>query len=180
MKKIFLSLLITLLLGACLSVKHRAPGEPADAAAMTMNPKDSVIKTQNPGLSWLDMESGYEKARKEGKILMIDMYTDWCGWCKVMDRKTFSNDTIKNYLKKYFVTVKMNPEKAHTFILGKDTFDQSQLHSWLGYGRTFGYPTIYFWLKPGESEERYAAIGFNESWDFISILEQVQKKAVKK
>jgi thiol:disulfide interchange protein len=46
-------------------------------------------------LKWYGWNEGYAKAVKEGKIVLVDAYTDWCGWCKKMDRDTYSNP--RNY-----------------------------------------------------------------------------------
>jgi thioredoxin-related protein len=41
----------------------------------------------------------------------MDVYTDWCGWCKVMDKKTFSNPDVIEYVNKNFYAVKLNAEQ---------------------------------------------------------------------
>jgi thiol:disulfide interchange protein len=86
---------------------------------------------QTPALAWFDFESGYEKAAKEGKILLVDAYTDWCGWCKVMDRNTYTNAQIIETLNANFVAVKFNPEKAKTFKFGGKTMNNDELLLWL-------------------------------------------------
>ena len=179
MKSLRYIYLLPVVLMACMAQRPYGTIEPDGKAVNTsfinMKPADSSAKKPE-GMVWLDFESGYAKAIKENKILLVDVYTDWCGWCKVMDRKTYTNDTVLQYIKAHYVAVKMNPEKDHTYVLGDKTYSATELHAWLGYGKTFGYPTTYFWLKPGSTEERYAAIGYNESWDFINILQQVKNK----
>jgi thiol:disulfide interchange protein len=49
---------------------------------------------QHVELTWYGWNEGYAKALKEGKIVLVDAYTDWCGWCKKMDRDTYTNPTI--------------------------------------------------------------------------------------
>lgn len=44
--------------------------------------------------------------------ILIDIYTDWCTWCKVMDQKTFSNAVIANYINTHFYPVKLNAEST--------------------------------------------------------------------
>jgi thioredoxin-related protein len=61
-------------------------------------------------LEWLKFNEGLEKAKNENKKVIIDFYTDWCGWCKVMDQKTYSVEKIKKYLREYFVLIRFNPE----------------------------------------------------------------------
>jgi thioredoxin-related protein len=175
MKKYIFIILLSTLAASCAAHKPYGSLDPQKNSTGELGTKDSAIGKQAP-IVWLDFESGYAKAIKENKILLVDVYTDWCGWCKVMDRKTYTNDTVLHLIKSNYVVVKLNPEKDHTYVLGDKTYSATELHAWLGYGKTFGYPTTYFWLKPGKTEERYASIGYNESWDFISILTQVKSK----
>jgi thioredoxin-related protein len=127
-------------------------------------------------LTWLDFESGYTKAVKENKILMVDAYTDWCYWCKVMDKETFSDSAVIQQLNSSFVTVKLNPEKDKIFHFGDTTMNQVELYRWLGYGNIFGFPTTYFWINPAKSPERYSLAGYNEPAAFMEILEKIKAK----
>lgn len=38
-------------------------------------------------LLWLNLQEGESAFKKERKPILIDLYTNWCGWCKVMDKK---------------------------------------------------------------------------------------------
>lgn len=50
------------------------------------------------------------KAKEENKFVMVDAYTDWCGWCKIMDRETFSDSLVGIYVNERFVSTKVNME----------------------------------------------------------------------
>ncbi len=136
--------------------------------------EDSSTKAEK--INWVDFETGYATAVKDKKMLMIDVYTDWCGWCKVMDRNTFSNDTIIRMLNKDFVMVKLNPEKDRTYTFGENVMTGAQVHQWLGYGKTFGYPTSYFIVQPGSTDERYAQVGYLDPHDFKEIIDIILAK----
>src|SRR5690606_27234601 len=56
-------------------------------------------------------EEAVELNAKNPKKIFIDIYTDWCGWCKVMDQKTFSHPEIAKYLMTHFYPVKLNAEQ---------------------------------------------------------------------
>ena len=73
-------------------------------------------------IEWLDIEEAYRRAQTVPKKMMIDVYTDWCGWCKVMDRNTFSHPEIKKYLKENFYAVKLNAETKDSIRLGQQVF----------------------------------------------------------
>ncbi|MBQ9474417.1 MAG: DUF255 domain-containing protein [Bacteroidales bacterium] len=49
------------------------------------------------------------------KFFFVDFYTSWCGWCKKMDRETFTNETVVRLMNKYFVAVKFDAEGNSEF-----------------------------------------------------------------
>jgi thioredoxin-related protein len=179
-----------LLLGFML-LSCKAPKATATATTNNVPAEKPVIsRTENSGrqpvtppantLVWLDFETGYKKAVAENKILLVDMYTNWCYWCKVMDKETYTDSGIIAEINNHFVPVKMNPEVDARFTFGDTTMSNSELFLWLGYGKQFGFPTSYFWLQPGKSEERYCLAGYHEPAAFMQILKQIEaKKAAK-
>lgn len=60
--------------------------------------------------SELPFEALIEQADGEDKFAMIDAYTEWCGWCKVMDRETFADSATGAYINERFVSSKMDME----------------------------------------------------------------------
>ena len=77
------------------------------------------VNGQSP-VKWYSIEEAFTLTKKEPKKILIDVYTDWCSWCKVMDNKTFSNQVIADYLNKNFYPVKFNAEqKADVSLNGK-------------------------------------------------------------
>ena len=65
-------------------------------------------------LQWLTLAEAEQKMKSEKKIILIDLYTDWCGWCKVMDKKTYANADVAKYLNEKFYPVKINAETRET------------------------------------------------------------------
>ncbi|MBN8705072.1 MAG: thioredoxin fold domain-containing protein [Bacteroidetes bacterium] len=63
-------------------------------------------------LKWHDFNEGIELAQKQKKYILVDFYTDWCGWCKKMDKDTYTNPTVMQILKKNFILIKVNAEDA--------------------------------------------------------------------
>jgi thioredoxin-related protein len=59
---------------------------------------------------WLAFNEGMELAAKTGKPVIIDFYTSWCRWCRVMDSETFSNADVKKILEKEFITIRVDAE----------------------------------------------------------------------
>jgi thioredoxin-related protein len=61
-------------------------------------------------VKWYTIKEAQELQKKEPRKIMIDVFTDWCGWCKRMDKETFSHPTIAAYLNSHFYPVKFNAE----------------------------------------------------------------------
>lgn len=65
-------------------------------------------------VQWLSFKEAQEKNKTESKPFLIDVYTNWCGWCKVMMRTTYSNPNIAGYINNYFYPIKFNAETKDT------------------------------------------------------------------
>ena len=59
------------------------------------------------------------------KKVFIDLYTNWCGWCKRMDLTTFSDPVIVNYIKNNYYTVKFDGETKDTIVFNNHQFINS-------------------------------------------------------
>jgi thioredoxin-related protein len=73
-------------------------------------------------VKWYTIEQAVELARQEPRKLVVDVYTDWCVWCKVMDKNTFGNDTIAEYLNVKYYPVKLNAEQKEDITIGDQTY----------------------------------------------------------
>nr|WP_294906040.1 DUF255 domain-containing protein [uncultured Lacibacter sp.] len=67
-------------------------------------------------LNWISLEEAEQKAKTDPRPILVDLYTDWCGWCKVMDRKTYTSQDLIKYLNANFYTVKLNAETRNEVI----------------------------------------------------------------
>ncbi len=85
----------------------------AIVAAVGFIAKPAEISSANTEeVKWLTYDQAVALSKKNPKPFFIDVYTDWCGWCKQMDKNTFSNHKVAAYLNKHFYSIKLNPEKA--------------------------------------------------------------------
>lgn len=65
-------------------------------------------------IKWYSFEEAVQKNKENPKMIFVDLYTNWCGWCKVMDNKTFSDPVIAKYMNENFYPVKFNAEGSDT------------------------------------------------------------------
>lgn len=90
-------------------------------AALLLVGRQTVQCKEKSKIEWLTIEQALEKAKKHPKPILMDVYTDWCGWCTRMDVYTFSNPTIADYITKNFYAVKFDSEmKDPVTFLGKE------------------------------------------------------------
>ncbi|NER10732.1 Thioredoxin-related protein [Muriicola jejuensis] len=112
-----------------------------------------ISDAQAQQVQWLTWQEATELARKDGntKKIFIDVYTDWCGWCKRMDQDTFQNPQVAAYMNENFYMVKMDGEgkepiefkgKTYTYVpSGRRGYHQ--FAAALLQGR-LSYPTVVF------------------------------------
>ena len=73
-------------------------------------------------VKWLTWEEAVEKSKTEKKKIFVDVFTDWCGWCKVMDRNTFPDTEVAKLLNEDFYAVKFNAEQTADVVFNNITF----------------------------------------------------------
>lgn len=61
-------------------------------------------------IKWLTYDEAVKLSKKKPKKIFIDVYTDWCGWCKKMDKTTLKDPKIANYMNQKYYAVKLNAE----------------------------------------------------------------------
>lgn len=73
-------------------------------------------------IKWMTWEEAQAANKKNPKKIFVDVYTDWCGWCKKMDATTFEDPKIVNYINKNFYAVKFNAEQKEEIIFNGKTY----------------------------------------------------------
>lgn len=140
------------------------------------NDKVASENDDNQTITWLTIEEVEEKVKKEPRMVFVDVYTDWCGWCKRMDKATFADPSVAAYVNKHFYAVKMNAEgKTPVTFLGQ-TVSPAELSRAMG---VKGYPTVVFIDAGFKSVQPIS--GYRGPDEFIDILMQLtgEKKVAK-
>lgn len=110
-------------------------------------------------IKWMSMNDALKAQKKEPKKIFLDAYTTWCGPCKLLDRNTFSNPDVADYINKYYYPVKFNAEgteeikyREHTF--NNPNFDpnrkgRNSQHDFARAMKITGYPSLVFFDEKG-------------------------------
>lgn len=129
-----------------------------------------------PALKWYTWEEAVELNKTNPKKIFVDVYTDWCGWCKRMDKSTFSDSTVAAYMAANFYPVKLNAEQKADIQFNGQTF------KYMDGGNGRGVHTLAYSLLEGQMgypsfvylNEKYERImispGYKEPADIIKEL----------
>ena len=119
----------------------------------TTNNLGSTTNSQEltEGIRWYTWEQAVELNKKAPKKIFVDVFTPWCGWCKVMDRETFTKDDVAAYMSENFYCVKLNAEQREPITYEGKKFEfvtegKSGVHT-LAYALLDGkmsYPTVVY------------------------------------
>ncbi|UCE03833.1 MAG: DUF255 domain-containing protein [Candidatus Latescibacterota bacterium] len=124
-----------------------------------------------PQLAWVPYGEALERAEAEDKHILIDFYTSWCGWCKVMDKKTYTDPAVVEMLNENFLIAKINAESKRKFAVGDTEMSGQQLAQQYG---VRSFPMTWF-LRPDGT--RLANIpGYIPAERFIKALEYVHDR----
>lgn len=125
----------------------------------------AAIAAYAAGISWA---KGYgaakSQARSTHKLIMIDFYTGWCGWCKKLDSDTYPAAEVVKQSKK-FISIKLDAEKDADGIRLAKKFSVD------------GFPTILF--IDANEKLAYKIVGYEPPKDFAAEMVKASKAKAK-
>lgn len=135
-------------------------------------------------VKWYSIEEAIELARENPRVLVIDVYTDWCGWCKRMDANTFADPAVAETLNTHFYPVKLDAEGKEDVVIGDRTFKfvdngrrgYHEIAAVVTKGR-LSYPTISY--VDGQGKVLEASPGYKDAEQFKVYLAYYQEEAYK-
>ncbi|WMI64238.1 thioredoxin fold domain-containing protein [Aestuariibaculum sp. YM273] len=112
-------------------------------------------------IKWVSLEEALELQKKTPKKIMMDVYTSWCGPCKMLDKNTFHNADVADYVNKNYYAVKFNAEGNDEVSYKGKTFSnpgykpelanrRNSAHELTRYFQVSAYPTIIFMDEKGD------------------------------
>jgi thiol-disulfide isomerase/thioredoxin len=120
--------------------------------------QSAEAKTAGASISWMKAyPTASAKAKASGKLIMIDFYTGWCGWCKKLDAETYPDPAVVKESAK-FIPIKLDAEKDPEGVRLAKKF------------KVNGYPTILF--VDGDENLAYKVVGYEPAKDFAASMDK--------
>src|SRR5690606_25444757 len=111
-------------------------------------------------IKWMTFNEALELQKKKPKKIFMDVYTDWCGPCKMLDRNTFQNEDVAKYVNENFYAVKFNAEGTEKIDYKDFTYTnpgyvpnkrgRNSQHQFTQQLSVRGYPTLVFFDEKGD------------------------------
>lgn len=126
-------------------------------------------------ITWMKFEDAVAASQANPKMLLVDVYTDWCGWCKKMDKETFTDAKVIGHINEKFYAVKLNAEDTkRTFEFMGKKYNEAQMAAAM---RVRSYPNFVV-IDP--SLQNIAQLpGYRTPDQFLSGLDELINKAFK-
>jgi len=115
--------------------------------------------------AWRSWDAGLREAATSGRPVLVDVYTDWCGWCRRMDREVYARADVQDYLARRFVTVKLDAESNAAARYEGRSYTLRTLAARFG---VTGYPTTVFLSAKGA--QLASVPGYLPPQDFLLLL----------
>jgi thioredoxin-related protein len=111
-------------------------------------------------VKWMSLDEAIELQKKSPKKIVMDVYTNWCGPCKMLDKNTFQNPDVAKYINQYFYAVKFNAEGNSKLTYNGKTYGnpnykeelanrRNGVHEFTYYLRVNSYPTVVYFDEKG-------------------------------
>ena len=137
---------------------------------MSFRANDSNPDTLENKINWVSIEEAQDLVKENPRKVFIDIYAEWCGWCKVMDRKTFSDDKVSNYINENYYAVRIDAESQNKITFnGKELTVQDLVRSF----KVQGLPTIVFIDENFKKVKPVA--GYQNASQFLKSLEKFNR-----
>ena len=111
-------------------------------------------------INWMSLGEALKAQKIKPKKIIMDVYTKWCGPCRLLDKKTFGNSDVSRYISQNYYAVKFNAEGDEEIFFYDKKFSNSNYnpnrkgrnstHEFTKFLGIRGYPTIVFFSEEGD------------------------------
>lgn len=139
-------------------------------------------------IHWMSMNEALEAQAENPKKILMDVYTDWCGPCKMMEKKTFHHKDLVAYVNTHYYAVKFNAEGTETIeykgkvfknpnhVAGKS--GRNSMHKFAQALKIRAYPTLVFFDE--KANVISPIVGYRTAQDLEIYLKLFASDAYKK
>lgn len=138
----------------------------------------SALATQAQEIKWMSMDEALAAQKKNPKPIFMDVYTDWCGPCKMLDKRTFHDPTVVDHINKNYYAVKFNAEgSSEIHYKGKkygnpqynaERKGRNATHEFAELLRVRAYPTMMVFDAKGDVKA--PIVGYHEPAQLLEAL----------
>lgn len=137
------------------------------------------LSTQAQEIKWMTFNEAIAAQKKNKKPIFMDVYTAWCGPCKLLDSRTFSNPEVIKHINENYNPVKFNAEGNEEISFNKMTYknpgykeerknSRNAMHEFAGFLRIQGYPSMVVLNNKGQVQK--TIVGFVTAEELKSDL----------
>ncbi|MET3023597.1 thioredoxin family protein [Flavobacterium psychrophilum] len=137
-----------------------------------------AISVQAQEIRWVTLDEALAKQKKNPKTIFMNVYTDWYAPCKMLDKETFQDAEVIDYINKNYYAVKFNAEGNSAVIFKGSNFSnpgfdtnrkgRNSAHELTTFLKVQGYPSIYIIDKNGDTQQRI--VGYKTNEELLKIL----------
>lgn len=131
-------------------------------------------------INWMSFQEAIKLNETAPKKILIDVFTDWCGWCKRMDQTTFIDSKIVEYMNENYYAVKLDAETNDTIVFNEYTYINEGGHN----GRKGSHQLAIALLQNKMSYPSYVFMneknqpitvvpGYMDAKDFLPVLQYI-------
>ncbi len=133
-------------------------------------------------INWMSMQDALDAQSEKPKKIFMDVYTEWCGPCKLLDKKTFHNPDVVKYVNEHFYAVKFDAEGNDEFTYQGNKFSNPDYvegkrgrkpsHIFARSLRISGYPSMVFFDE--KSNLIFPVTGYHTAQQLEIFLKLIQ------
>jgi thioredoxin-related protein len=137
-----------------------------------------AVTAQAQEIKWMTLDEALEAQKKNPKPIFMDVYTDWCGPCKMLDKNTFHDKTVAEYINANYYAVKFNAEgndavtykgKKYSnpnYVAGRK--GRNSVHEFTLFLKVRAYPSMMVFDEKGNVKE--PIIGYHTPDQLMEVL----------
>ena len=138
----------------------------------------SAVAVQAQEIKWMTLDEALEAQQKNPKPIFMDVYTDWCGPCKMLDKNTFHDKDVVDYISKNFYAVKFNAEGNESVTYKGKKYSnpnyvanrrgRNSVHEFTYFLKVRAYPSMMIFDSKGNVKE--PIIGYHKPDELLAAL----------